>query len=309
LTTGRVVCHFHTRTKTGRSKPLQDAAPDAFVEIAPADAERLGIKEGDWLEVATRRGKVRQPARITGIHPGHLFIPFHYGYWDHPGRPRAANELTLTEWDPVSKQPHYKYAAAQIRKIEKPGGAEEGTLSDKVAAGIKESAKAIKDALTPALTRKDSEGIHVGNYLGLLHRSEEELAKALAKVAEHHIDEPDIHAECKLFASWCYRHVEALAPLVRRYSEKKSAEPENLQKALFHGPRTGGIGLLRDLHDLWLLAQEVQLCWTVLLQAGRALHDKELKSACKESGQETERQIVWLTTRIKQAAAQSLAVK
>jgi hypothetical protein len=52
-----------------------------------------------------------------------VFAPFHYGYWDQPdgdrpdGRARAANELTITEWDPVSKQPLYKVAAVQITKL------------------------------------------------------------------------------------------------------------------------------------------------------------------------------------------------
>ena len=56
-------------------------------------------------------------SRTSGIEPGLVFIPFHYGYWDDPDRSRAANELTITEWDPVSKQPHYKYAAVRIRKV------------------------------------------------------------------------------------------------------------------------------------------------------------------------------------------------
>ncbi|MCU7492628.1 MAG: nitrate reductase [Ignavibacteria bacterium] len=117
LTTGRVVYHFHTRTKTGRSKELYDAAPDAFLQISETDAPRLGIKEGDWVEVTSRRGMVQMQAAVGNIEPGHLFIPFHYGYWDGDFRPRAANELTITEWDPVSKQPHFKYAAVKISKI------------------------------------------------------------------------------------------------------------------------------------------------------------------------------------------------
>lgn len=116
LTTGRVVYHFHTRTKTGRSKELCDAAPDAFVQLSEEDAAALGINEGDPVEVTSRRGKVVEPARIGGIIPGHVFVPFHYGYWDDPERSRAANELTLTEWDPVSKQPHFKYSAVKIEK-------------------------------------------------------------------------------------------------------------------------------------------------------------------------------------------------
>lgn len=117
LTTGRVVYHFHTRTKTGRSKELNDAAPDSYVQISEEDAAKYGISEGDMIEVESRRGKVTEPAKIGDIIPGHLFIPFHYGYWDHPGRNRAANELTITEWDPVSKQPQFKYAAVKISKV------------------------------------------------------------------------------------------------------------------------------------------------------------------------------------------------
>lgn len=116
LTTGRLVYHFHTRTKTVCAKALRDAAPDAFVQLSPEDAQHSGIAEGDMVEVVSRRGRVLEPARIGGIEPGLVFIPFYYGSWDGVDRPRAANELTLTEWDPISKQPHFKYAAVHIRK-------------------------------------------------------------------------------------------------------------------------------------------------------------------------------------------------
>lgn len=118
LTTGRLVYHFHTRTKTGRSKALNDAAPDAYVQMSETDASKNGFSEGDMVEVISRRGKTIQPVKIGGIPQGELFIPFHYGYWDSPGRTRAANELTITEWDPISKQPHFKYTAVKIRKHE-----------------------------------------------------------------------------------------------------------------------------------------------------------------------------------------------
>jgi anaerobic selenocysteine-containing dehydrogenase len=117
LTTGRLVYHFHTRTKTGRSPALEEKAPDAFVEISAEDAATYGIQAGDMVEVRSRRGYARAPARITAIRGGVLFMPFHYGYWDKNDRPRAANEVTLPEWDPVSKQPHYKCCAVRIRKV------------------------------------------------------------------------------------------------------------------------------------------------------------------------------------------------
>jgi anaerobic selenocysteine-containing dehydrogenase len=112
-----VVFHFHTRTKTGRSKELNAAAPDGYVQLSEEDAAKYGIAEGDMVQVTSRRGKVIEPAKIGGIIPGYLFIPFHYGYWDNDDRPRAANELTIAEWDPVSKQPHFKYAAVNIEKV------------------------------------------------------------------------------------------------------------------------------------------------------------------------------------------------
>jgi ferredoxin-nitrate reductase len=117
LTTGRVVYHWHTRTKTGRTPPLNDAAPEAYVEISKKDAQKHDIESGDMVEISTRRGKVEVPARVGNILQGHLFIPFHYGYWDDPEKRRAANELTITGYDEVSKQPHFKYSAARIEKV------------------------------------------------------------------------------------------------------------------------------------------------------------------------------------------------
>jgi anaerobic selenocysteine-containing dehydrogenase len=109
LTTGRTVYHFHTRTKTGRAPELEAAAPHVWAELHRADAERLGIADGDAVAIRSRRGELLAPARITGIRPGVVFVPFHYA--DH-----AANELTITAWDPVSKQPEYKVAAVSVEK-------------------------------------------------------------------------------------------------------------------------------------------------------------------------------------------------
>ncbi len=119
LTTGRTVYHFHTRTKTGRVPELNREAPDVWVELNPADADPLGIATGDLVAIESPRGTVRARARLTAIRPGTVFVPFHYGYWDVEGedRHRAANELTLTGWDPVSKQPLFKLAAVRVSGI------------------------------------------------------------------------------------------------------------------------------------------------------------------------------------------------
>ncbi len=125
LTTGRTVYHFHTRTKTGRARQLAEAAPEVWVEISGADADAHGLGEGDLVEVRTARGALRGRLRVTGIRRGLLFVPFHYGYWDTPGGSgpdaatpgRAANELIATAWDPASKQPLFKTAAASLALV------------------------------------------------------------------------------------------------------------------------------------------------------------------------------------------------
>ena len=126
-TTGRTAYQFHTRTKTGRSKALNQAAPDAWVELSPADAQPLGISEGDWVRVESPRGAIEVRARIGRVMEGAVFAPFHYGHWDPddlaPDDPapdtdhRLANELTMTVWDPVSKQPYFKTAACRVTKV------------------------------------------------------------------------------------------------------------------------------------------------------------------------------------------------
>jgi anaerobic selenocysteine-containing dehydrogenase len=117
LDTGRTVYHFHTRTKTGRVPELQAAAPDVWVELSAADAERLGLAEGELAEVRSARGAMRGPVRITGVREGVVFVPFHYGWWDRPGDPsRAANELTRDAVDPASKQPAFKTGAVAVTK-------------------------------------------------------------------------------------------------------------------------------------------------------------------------------------------------
>ena len=123
LASSPTLYHFHTRTKTGRAPELAAVAPDVWVEVSGHDATAFGLAEGDLAEVATPRGSIEARVRVSGIRPGVLFVPFHYGYWDTdgghepPAAGRAANELTLTSWDPVSKQPIFKTAAASIRRV------------------------------------------------------------------------------------------------------------------------------------------------------------------------------------------------
>jgi anaerobic selenocysteine-containing dehydrogenase len=122
LTTGRTVYHFHTRTKTGRAPQLEAAAPEVWAELSEHDARAVGVGEGERVRIESPRGSIEAPVRITGIREGVVFVPFHYGYWDREGAGpgegpgRAANELTITSWDPVSKQPLFKVGAVRVTK-------------------------------------------------------------------------------------------------------------------------------------------------------------------------------------------------
>jgi ferredoxin-nitrate reductase len=119
LMTGRTVYHFHTRTKTGRAPELNAAAPEPWVELAPSDAADLDVTDGDLVRVESRRGAIEVAARCVGNREGTVFIPFHYGDPE-----TAANDLTPTSWDPVSKQPFFKSGAARVVAPTngKPGG-------------------------------------------------------------------------------------------------------------------------------------------------------------------------------------------
>ena len=70
---------WHTRTKAKRAPELQGAAPDMWVELSENDARSLGASEGEVVQVASRRGSIEAPARISHAREGVVFAPWHYG--------------------------------------------------------------------------------------------------------------------------------------------------------------------------------------------------------------------------------------
>jgi ferredoxin-nitrate reductase len=119
LTTGRLYAHWHTLTRTGKAEKLVRRAPAAFVEINPQDAERLGVHEGELVQVSSRRGTVRLPARVReGVAAGMVFVPFHWG--DLYGEGNAANYLTISALGRVAKQPELKFCAVNVEKVYAP---------------------------------------------------------------------------------------------------------------------------------------------------------------------------------------------
>jgi assimilatory nitrate reductase catalytic subunit len=111
LLTGRgSASQWHTQTRTAKSDVLRKLYPKQLhVEIAPEDAARLGIHSEDWVIVESRRGKVQARAFVAPLVPtGSIFLPMH---------DRTTNRLTLSSFDPYSRQPSYKACAVRIRPI------------------------------------------------------------------------------------------------------------------------------------------------------------------------------------------------
>ena len=150
--------------------------------------------------------------------------------------------------------------------------------------------------------------MHVAHYLGLLHRAQEALAAAYREIAAHHGDEPDVEHLCEQLAARCDARAEALAPFAARYGEEAPDEPERLHSEIFKGTRSGPLGLLRDLQDLYLMAAECDVAWTIVGQAAKGLRDDALVTVVTAAEQDTAIQLKWLRTRMKQAAPQALVV-
>jgi predicted molibdopterin-dependent oxidoreductase YjgC len=107
LTTGRVLEHWHGGSMT-RHSALDQAYPEARVEVNPADAEMHGISDGMPVRVTSRRGEVVLRASVTRKSTvGVVFIPMHFAE-------AAANLLTNDALDPQAMIPEYKACAVQI---------------------------------------------------------------------------------------------------------------------------------------------------------------------------------------------------
>ena len=150
--------------------------------------------------------------------------------------------------------------------------------------------------------------MHLAHYLTLLERSQRNLAAGFRAVGEAHVADADIAITCAKLARQCDGHAEQLAPFAGRYGEDAPAEPERLHGEPFAGTREGGLGLLRDLHDLYLMACECDIVWTLVGQAAQGARDKELLTLVQSCEGETAIQLSWLSGRMKQAAPQALVV-
>lgn len=111
LNSGRVVEHFHTRTRTGKIGNCNKFSPTPYMEMNPDAADELGVAHGSYVRVVSRRGDAVVMVQCTHRVPRNmLFIPFHF----HD----CVNRLTLGLLDPYSRQPAFKQNSARVEKVD-----------------------------------------------------------------------------------------------------------------------------------------------------------------------------------------------
>lgn len=110
MMTGRILYHYNACAMTDKVDGLNEMAPDSFIELNTEDAEKLEVRDGDMVNVSSRRGKIQARAVVSEkTNPGECWMPFHYI--------GGANWLTSDALDSISKTPEYKVCTVKVEKI------------------------------------------------------------------------------------------------------------------------------------------------------------------------------------------------
>jgi formate dehydrogenase alpha subunit len=119
LITGRALAHYNSGTMTRRTENVR-LHPEDLLEVHAQDAERLGLRDGDFVEVTSARGSVQARAWITDrVAPGHVFLAFHFPEM-------RINVLTSAVADGDTSCPEYKVTAVRVSRAAAPQAAGPG---------------------------------------------------------------------------------------------------------------------------------------------------------------------------------------
>nr|WP_312864620.1 molybdopterin oxidoreductase family protein [Saccharopolyspora phatthalungensis] len=112
-TTGRVLAQYQSGAQTRRVAELNEASPEAFVEIHPDTAYRAGLADGIMAKVTSPRGSALARVRVVAtMRTDTVFLPFHF-----PGGARA-NLLTSDALDPRSRMPEFKVSVVRVEPVQ-----------------------------------------------------------------------------------------------------------------------------------------------------------------------------------------------
>src|SRR6184192_1475878 len=111
LSTGRTLYHYNSATMTMRESGITDKQEDPFFEISPEDASNLGLEDGDWARLVSRRGDLEARARIGDrVYPGLVWMALHFAE-------ARVNWLTHDVGDPLIGTPEYKVSAVRLERL------------------------------------------------------------------------------------------------------------------------------------------------------------------------------------------------
>ncbi|KAJ3056376.1 hypothetical protein HK097_007213 [Rhizophlyctis rosea] len=301
VSTGRDLWHFHTRTKTRRMKHLQDRQPDAYVQINEKDAEKLGIKEGDMVRVTSRRGEVQVKACIGRIDQGTVFVPFHYGYFDSDDKQkRAANELTISGWDPISKQPYFKFGAVKVAKVE--DGDEVPTLS------ARDSTRAT-DASDSGKAVTEGKHMHIGDYIAISDRTAETLKKAFTELHDKFPTDRELQQGMQSLHHLADEITEMMDPFMDKY-DCRNAPIEALVGPItpLHFTTPVTYGAMVAIHSLMPLIASLEITCKALNVALQSLLDPEFALVMRDVQELVRRMGRWVTGQTTTRSVQALTV-
>jgi len=310
LMTGRNVYQFHTRTKTGRTA-LQKGCPEPEVRVSEKDAKEVGIETGEVVIIRSRRGAVELKCRVGHIAEGQVFIPFHFGYWDATDeRARAANELTVDRWDPVSKQPMFKSGAVRIEKIV------DGKLGPQVreeqTAAVKKTTS--KDAATvfstEDLTQRERQ---MELWLGETYETTVQLLQIYETLIPKLIHDQEVEAGVKVMRTIAESMRARLEPQVQKYGENKQRgyhRAHVLREALFppeDAPRST-YEVLETLQGLAVYLSHIRSSLNALQPVALAMWDSEFSDAVDYGIECLHRMRAWVKEQLRVRSPQTLLV-
>lgn len=330
LTTGRNVYQFHTRTKTGRAKRLQEAYPEPVVEVSVEDAGALHVADGEMVIMRSRRGSVELPVKIGKVNQGHVFIPFHFGYFDsHNDRARAANELTigkslypwpnraatdrLEQWDPVSKQPTFKSGAVRIEKcVQKEGGQRHAREEQTKAVESVENSKRNAESVVES----DNDGPRVRRlelWLGATYEALDMLIDIYKSLIPLLVHDLEVQYGLGIMQRLTEESLERLKPTMGKYHESRQ-----YGRVVAGGIRDAAFPFVKetsDPYDALVALQSLDLFLTyieghltALLPASQALWDSDFLKAVRFAQTNIGRQKAWANKHIKVKSPQTLLV-
>ncbi|TFA99559.1 Nitrate reductase [Trichoderma ghanense] len=319
LSTGRNTYHFHTRTKTGRSAPLQKSCPEPEVRISEQDAAKAGVSDGEMVVVRSKRGAVEVKCRVGKmVSKGNVFMPFHFGYWDNKdGRATAANELTIDRWDPVSKQPMFKAGAVRIEMI--PADRASGPYIPEPQTGALEEAAQKPDV--SAMTNSEDQAKYERQmelFLGETYETTVQLLEIYGSLIPqliHH--DQEVEGGLRMLHKLADGMRARLEPHVQRLGENKQRGRHRahvLREALFPHPDDESDSpsiayqVLETLQGLAVYLSHIQSSLTALEPVALAMWDAEFSQAVQSAQQCVHRMTAWVKQQIKVRSPQTLLV-